>query len=599
MNSRIALTICIVTLGFSTLFYYPKWSKPETEATLSWDVSGYYFYLPALFIYGDLKELAFAPKILEQYVPTPNLQQAFQYHNGNYVMKYSSGQALMYLPFFMMAHMYASMDASYPADGFSYPYQVAIGWGSLLIACLGLWMLRKILLRYYPEQVTAWTLLILVATTNYLEYAGITGAMTHNWLFTLYTLLIWLTIQFYERPSLSRAMGIGVLIGLAALTRPTEIVSCLIPVLWGINHLKEIKPRIQFFLSHLRYMVAAAASCIAIGAIQVIYWKWVAGDFLVYSYEEEGFSWLNPYFTDALFSYKAGWITYSPAVIFMLMGIPLLFKKEIGLFWAILCYVGLHLYITFAWDIWWYGGSLGQRSMVQSYPMLAFALAAFLEWVSTKKVLWGAVLAICGVLTYYNVWLVYQAHGSGTLYPSEMTGPYFWEVAGRYDEIPIEALKLLDTDEQFKGERQQVSTIYTENFDNFDPAFTTINPTDTTDRWLLMNGEIQFPPNIILQRSLIPPEAQWLRVNAQYFTPQKEWTNWQMTQLVIRFMNNQENIKERIIRVHRLLSDKSWKTIFMDTRIPKAPFTHVDIFYWNAESQKELYINSLEVEAFH
>ena len=31
----------------------------------------------------------------------------------------------------------------------------------------------------------------------------------------------------------------------------------------------------------------------------------------------------------------------------------------------------LFIYIAFAWDIWWYGGSLGQRSMVQAYAVLS------------------------------------------------------------------------------------------------------------------------------------------------------------------------------------------------------------------------------------
>ena len=138
MYTRLALIFSYIFLLLVNVFYYPKWQKGETEATLSWDVSGYYFYLPAFFIYEDAKQLEFAPKILEQYKPTPDLQQAYRHESGNMVMKYSSGQAIIFSPFFAIAHLIAQNHPDYPADGFSPPYQIAIGFGSLLICFIGL-----------------------------------------------------------------------------------------------------------------------------------------------------------------------------------------------------------------------------------------------------------------------------------------------------------------------------------------------------------------------------------------------------------------------------------------------------------------------------
>lgn len=57
--------------------------------------------------------------------------------SGNYIMKYSVGQALQFLPWFTLAHV-AAGPLGFPADGFSSPYQYAISWGSLLIALLGI-----------------------------------------------------------------------------------------------------------------------------------------------------------------------------------------------------------------------------------------------------------------------------------------------------------------------------------------------------------------------------------------------------------------------------------------------------------------------------
>ena len=227
--SRNSFWLCALILVASSLFFYPKWKKANSEATISWDVSGYYLYLPAALIYQDIKQLDWWAGIDEKYHPGPGMGQAFKHPSGNFVMKYTMGQAIQFLPWFLIANTVAE-PLGYPADGFSTPYQAAISWGSLLVALLGLWFLRRVLLVYFSDTVVAAVLLSLVFGSNYLEYAGITGAMTHNWLFTLYSILIFTTIQFYKKPSFGLAALIGLLVGWAALTRPTEVISALIPI---------------------------------------------------------------------------------------------------------------------------------------------------------------------------------------------------------------------------------------------------------------------------------------------------------------------------------------------------------------------------------
>lgn len=57
--SKYAYIICVALLAYANLSFYPKWKKGGTEAALSWDVCGYYYYLPAVFIYKDVKKVAF------------------------------------------------------------------------------------------------------------------------------------------------------------------------------------------------------------------------------------------------------------------------------------------------------------------------------------------------------------------------------------------------------------------------------------------------------------------------------------------------------------------------------------------------------------
>lgn len=246
--ATIALFACYLLIGLVHFCYYPKWQQSGAEATISYDVSGYYMYLPAAFIYEDLKEVKFLDDVIKDYRPTNDPYQTFTHESGNRVMKYSLGQSVMYLPFFAVAHGWASASATYPADGFSFPYQFMISLGSLIVSFLGLYWLMVLLRHYFREEAVALTLLCIAFGTNYLNYSAIDGAMTHNNVFTLYALLLLTTHRFYARASWRGALLIGGCIGLMALTRPTEIIAALLPILWGLDLTKKaaIQQRIAF-----------------------------------------------------------------------------------------------------------------------------------------------------------------------------------------------------------------------------------------------------------------------------------------------------------------------------------------------------------------
>ncbi len=118
--SKISLWFCFVLMIWTGFFFYPRWNQSKTESTISWDVSGYYMYLPAIFIYHDLKEFGFLDSMIQKYGPTPDPQQIHVTQEGKKVLKYSGGQALMMAPFFFIAHGYALLSGQYPADGFSF-----------------------------------------------------------------------------------------------------------------------------------------------------------------------------------------------------------------------------------------------------------------------------------------------------------------------------------------------------------------------------------------------------------------------------------------------------------------------------------------------
>ncbi|WP_235298259.1 hypothetical protein [Portibacter marinus] len=576
--------ISIAVMIGTHLLYYPKWDKSGTEATLSWDVSGYYLYLPATFIYKDLRNLGFANEILKTYHPTPDLQQAYVHEaSGNYVMKYSIGQAIILSPGFFIAHLWATWSASYLADGFSFPYQFSISMWVLLITMVGLVVLRKALLTYFNEIATGLSILGLVLGSNYLNYGAIDGAMTHNTLFTVYALLSYTTIRFYDNPTLFKAFLIGFLVGLAALTRPTEIIAMIIPVLWGVNLLskKQVKLRLHFFQEYFKLLIFAVITCVMVGAIQLVYWKYVSGDWIVYSYGDQGFSWLKPHLIDGIFSYKSGWLTYTPFMVFALIGFYHLYGQQRSIFFATTLFCILFIYIAFAWDEWWYGGALGQRAMVQSYAVFAFPLAAFFTYLlnATKWVQVTLGLLI-GLFVYTNLWWTHQAHLGGMLHVGQMRKAYFWKVLLTNKSKP-ENLKLLDdVNELYEGEVKDAFTIYRDS-------------TSIT----ILNSENQFSPLFRIP-VVVDSSYDWLRVSADFKIDQKEWFFWTMTQFIVEVYHQDQKIGNYMIRVQRHMNDQESKKLYIDIPNLKKPISELQVKFWNAGGHKRIEINNLKVEIF-
>ncbi len=592
--SKISLALCLVFI-LGGLSYLPRWKKKNAHATISYDVSGYYIYLPAIFIYKDIKKMAFKDKIHEKYKNSSHSYETSSLPNGNVVTQYSIGQSVSFLPFFLIADFLAT-PLGYERDGYSLPYQAGVHWGSVLIAFLGLYYLRKNLLEYFSDKVTAATILLIVLATNYFNYVTMDAAMSHNYLFTLTSLLIWNTIQFYKNPNLKRSCFIGLIIGLAALTRPTEIVLAFIPLFWGLTlSIPKIKERYSFLKEQRVKIIAAILITSAIGSIQLMYWKYVGDSWLIYSYGENGFDWFHPHVKNGTISFRKGWLVYTPIMFFSLIGLArmILKKQSLGLY--IFFHFMIVFYLTFAWSCWWYGGSLGQRALVQSYAILAFPFAYFLQWSSKKKIRWIPVTLLSLFFIYYNVWLHHQAHRGNMLDAENMSPKYFKKIFLKWEKNKDD-LKYLDHDEEFIGERKNINRIY---FNDFEKD-TTIQNSGIEN--INGNNGYHIPIKTDLNGFFSVPftnnNAKWLRVGGTFKNIHKEWNVWNMTQIILRFKNKDQVVKFKLIRINRILDDFETRTIFMDSEIPHEKLTDIEIVFWSGLAQYPILVDDLYMEVF-
>ena len=406
----------------------------------SWDVFGYYLYLPATLIEGDpaLKNEQWLNDVYDQYQPSDTRYQLSQRPNSK-VVKYSSGMAILYLPAFAMGHLWAHLSDHSP-DGFSTPYQHCFNFWSLFVALFGIWMMSLVLRKLFSDAMSAWLLAILVIGTNYLFTAMVSIHMSHNYLFTLTALLLWCCIKYQEGGKRKHLFSIAVLIGLMALARPTEIVLVFLPLLWGIGTSSSL---IAKAIKDKKGLALAIGTVAAIGSIQLIYWKIASGQWIYYSYDNpaEGLDFASPYLAEVLFSFRKGWLIYTPVMAFAILGLIPIIRSRFAGKWGLLVTLILHFYLFSCWTNWWYAESFSARPLVQAYPLWIIALGLGWQVVYSKKFVRYLTFAMAVAFIGLNLFQSWQVSQS-ILHPSRTTQAYYWEVFGK-TAIPEGASDLL------------------------------------------------------------------------------------------------------------------------------------------------------------
>jgi len=375
MKSRTVFWL-VVGLLLVALNWKKRWNQ---EDVLTWDGGGYLSYLPAAFLYHNPGRPDSLAVIVQQHT-ADNREHSLSrlgmqaLPNGNYATKYPLGMALSQLPWFGGAHLYARLQ-DWPDNGFSWPYQQAALLSGFAYACLGLWVVRKLLLRYFPDDTVAWTLAGIGLGTNFFVYASHEAAMSHPVLFLWQASLLYCTARWYETPRRRWAAGIGLFLGLAVLTRFSEAAYVLVPLAWGLSSAAAWRARPARWARHAGQLALALVLGAGVVSLQFFFWHYVGGHWLLDAYRGEHFDFGNPHILAGLFSIRKGWFVYTPlAALVLAAGLPPLRRAVPAALPALL--LPAVLYLTFSWEQWWYGWGFSARPLVSLYPLLALPLAA-------------------------------------------------------------------------------------------------------------------------------------------------------------------------------------------------------------------------------
>ena len=426
-------SLAIGIVAFASLlidFSLKNWEKEER--VIEWDVHSYYEYLPALFIYDDIKFEKSDYRLSDtRYLFWPVFTD-----DGRKVIKMTMGTAFFYAPFFFTAHAYASL-TDYPEDGFSEPYKLFLLLSTIFYLIIGLGFVKKILTHYnFSDKIIGTVILLIGLGTNMLCYASQSAPMSHVYSFCAFSAFIYFTIRWYGEQSVKNTLAIGLLFGLISLIRPTNAVLGVFFILYGISTYPELKERLNLFLKKYYLILIMACCTFLVWLPQFIYWKTATGHFLSYSYGEEGFFFSHPRILEGLFSWRKGWLLYTPMMAFALIGLFFLKEEVKKLRIAIIVFMAANIYIIFSWWCWWYGGTLGQRSFIESYGLLAIPFAALLQSLSDTKMIYRILFySAAAFFCWLNIFQTYQFEFHALHYDSMSRGLYFKQFA-KMDSIP-------------------------------------------------------------------------------------------------------------------------------------------------------------------
>ena len=578
------LIAVLVAVFITALFCFPT-------NIISYDTFGYYLYLPQLFIYKDMgfSNIEQLQAIVDTYQSSGTLYQIWQTETGDWLIRYTSGQAVLFSPFFLLAHAYTLLTGGV-ADGFSLPYQIALFGGCFCYFFVAMFLLRRILLHFFSDKTAALTLILLILGTNLFANAIISITAIHSQLFFLYTILILFTIRWHENPVWKNILPIAVACGLIIITRPTDIICLLIPLLWKVFDKNSFTEKWRLCMERLPQLVVSAAIVGIIGSIQLLYWKIYSGHFLIDSYNNpgEGLDFLHPHLAEALFSFRKGWFVYTPMAIFFLLGFIPLWKRQRECFWPILAFVILNTYLVSCWSCWWYANSFGQRAYIQSYAVMAIPFGFILQSIGEKRAsLRIPIYGILFILLILNIFQTWQFRHE-IIHSSDMTRSAYFANFFQTDVSKCDRSLLLVWRDPSGNEMMDSARHYEERFLLKESFGTEGAQTDSS---------MEFSPAVRTPyKEITSKDHAWMRIRCEIMpcAPVAENPGY----FTVTFQHKEKNYKYRSFPLSDSLIVGQWNPVEVMYLTPEVRSRNDElvIYYWH-QGKQPVRIRNVEVWA--
>jgi hypothetical protein len=350
-----------------------------------WDPSFYFALLRSPIIDGDL-DIG-----LEVFPPDPS--RRFQY------TAWPMGPSILWSPFFLVAHLAASILSPSTANGLSPPYIALVSFGSAMYGALGLWIVYKICRLFTDRYLALITAILCAGASPLLFYMFRQPIMAHSTGFLAYACLLYIFLKLESSPpgisGNQSGLLFGVFSGLCVLTRWAGGLMLLFPLVYFSSRFLEawkLRDRTRIKALFKQGLIFTLVFLVALSP-QMIFWYRLTHKFII-SPQGAAFyvnTWLPVNTFKIIFSTNRGMLFWSP---FILLGL-------IGLFWfpnrkirfTMLAF-GAMVIILYGYRKDWYGGGgFGTRFLIEVLPVAAVGFVSL--WTKFQNIrLRNAVLTL-------------------------------------------------------------------------------------------------------------------------------------------------------------------------------------------------------------
>jgi hypothetical protein len=349
-----------------------------------------FVYLPSWVVHHDTTLTAVAnERFGGRY--SPAYQITWRPGTGRWLNAHQAGVAVLCLPAFAAAHAAAAFSGG-NADGFSPLHQHAAGLAGVVYLVAGLWVLARLLRRYFRPSVVLATLVCATFGTNLFHYATYDSLWSHVFSFWLVACLLALVDEWSARPAVRTALLIGVTGGLLALVREASLLFLVFVPLFGVTGWASFTGRLAFLRARWRDVGLMAALAIVVFLPQ--WWlffaatRQVAGNpyeaFLRTSGIRQAFDFARPHILSVLFGPEKGLFFWSPILLLAIAGLFLVRGRARGFTLPLVLYFAAQTYLVASWFDWQFGASFGHRAFTEATAALAVPMAAVFEWAADR-----------------------------------------------------------------------------------------------------------------------------------------------------------------------------------------------------------------------
>ena len=313
-----------------------------------------------------------------------NLKKEVSEKTRRPVNYWTIGPALLWLPFFIIASLLGKLFSFFniyiDQNPFGAYMQYATMFSSVFYTLTSLYLLNKIITRYYTESSSKLSLWLILFTTPLYYYTIFEPSLSHVCDFFTFTLVFYLSLEFNHNKSIPFYILYGLACSLHVLVRTQNIVSILIMFTFIAVRLFRKGGADHIFRSRYLYLIAT----MALGLLPILLTNaYLYGSPFTIPQGEGFLRWSDPQIIPMLFSYRNGFFSHHPVLLIGTIGyVYSLFRKRyknLDMFFALLAIFIVQTYINSTVEDWWSGHSFGQRRLLFILPLIALGLTFLID----------------------------------------------------------------------------------------------------------------------------------------------------------------------------------------------------------------------------